>query len=80
MPDNLRFFLPDPGGQESYPIVTFSWLLLYENYAGAGRAATVMDFVNWGLGEGQRYSRELGFLPLPEEIAALSRTAVEGVR
>ena len=26
LPDNLRLFLPDPEGPESYPIVTLSWV------------------------------------------------------
>ncbi|PON18556.1 phosphate ABC transporter substrate-binding protein PstS [Candidatus Entotheonella serta] len=28
MPENLRVFFPDPAGADSYPIVTYSWLLL----------------------------------------------------
>ncbi len=32
MPDNLRVFEPDPDGEDSYPIVTYSWLLLYKTY------------------------------------------------
>jgi phosphate transport system substrate-binding protein len=27
MPENLRVFVPDPDGADSYPMVTFSWLL-----------------------------------------------------
>lgn len=80
MPENLRLFLPDPQGEDAYPIVTLSWLLLYPQYAGAGRAAAVKEFVNWALSEGQAYSHELGFLPLPEEIARLSRSAVASIR
>src|SRR5262245_52900962 len=33
IPDNLRLFIPDPEGEASYPIVTYSWLLLYDHYA-----------------------------------------------
>ena len=29
MPANLRMFFPDPPGEDSYPIVTYSWILLY---------------------------------------------------
>jgi phosphate transport system substrate-binding protein len=79
MPANLRLFLPDPKGEEAYPIVTLSWLLLYPRYEGAGRSAAVKDFVTWGLVEGQAYSRELGFLPLPEDVARLSRSAVASI-
>ena len=28
MPENLRAFAPDPDGEDSYQIVTYSWLLL----------------------------------------------------
>ena len=35
MPDNLRVFFPDPKGSDSYPIVTYSWLLLNTSYGDA---------------------------------------------
>jgi phosphate transport system substrate-binding protein len=79
MPDNLRLFLPDPEGDDSYPIVTFSWLLLYERYLDADKAAALKKFVTWGLTTGQRYSRELGYIPLPPEVASLSLAAVDRI-
>jgi phosphate transport system substrate-binding protein len=38
------------------------------------------QFVNFGLTEGQKYSRELGYVPLPEEIASRSRKALESIQ
>ena len=38
MPQNLRLFLPDPESEESYPIVTFSWLASRRS----GAATTMM--------------------------------------
>ncbi len=32
LPENLRAFVTDPEGEDSYPIVTYTWLLAYENY------------------------------------------------
>jgi phosphate transport system substrate-binding protein len=79
MPDNLRLFLPDPEGEASYPIVTFSWLLLYERYPDADKAAALKKFVAWALTTGQSYSRELGYIALPPEVASLSLAAVERI-
>jgi phosphate transport system substrate-binding protein len=79
MPENLRLFLPDPEGAESYPIVSFSWLLLHERYAEPGKAAALKKFVAWGLTEGQALSRELGYIPLPAEVASLSLAAVDRI-
>ena len=38
LPGNLRAFVPDPPGAGSYPIVTFSWILLYRRYDDPARA------------------------------------------
>ena len=80
MPENLRLFMPDPAGEDSYPIVTFSWLLLYDRYPDADKAAALKKFVAWGLTAGQRYSRDLGYIALPPEVASVSLAAVERIR
>jgi phosphate transport system substrate-binding protein len=79
MPENLRLFLPDPEGDESYPIVTFSWLLLYGSYPDADKAAAVKKFVAWGLTTGQSFSRDLGYIALPPEVASLSLAALDRI-
>jgi len=79
MPANLRVFLPDPDGEDAYPIVTYTWLLLYDHYADRDKASALRKFVAWGLTEGQTLSRELGYIPLPPEIATLSLAAVERI-
>jgi phosphate transport system substrate-binding protein len=79
MPENLRLFLPDPDGGESYPIVSFSWLLLYENYQDRQKSVALKDFIRWGLSRGQSYSPELGYVALPADVAELSRAALERV-
>ena len=79
MPSNLRLFLPDPEGEESYPIVTFSWLLLYDRYPDRERALALKRFLAWGLTAGQSYSRELGYIPLPAAVASLSLAALDRI-
>lgn len=76
MPSNLRLFLPDPEGEDAYPIVSFSWLLLYEQYQDREKAVALKKFVSWSLTEGQSYSRQLGYIPLPGEVASLSLAAL----
>ena len=78
-PGNLRMFVPDPDGEASYPIVTYSWLLLYGRYQDRDKVAALKKFVTWGLGEGQSYSRDLGYIPLPPEVVALSLSALDRI-
>jgi phosphate transport system substrate-binding protein len=79
MPANLRLFLPDPDGEDAYPIVSYTWLLLYNRYPDREKVAALRKFVTWGLTEGQAVSRELGYIPLPPEVTTLSLAAVEQI-
>jgi len=79
MPDNLRLFLPDPDGEESYSVVSFSWLLLYQRAQDQQKSAALKQFIRWGLSDGQSLSAELGYVPLPPGVAALSRAALDRI-
>ena len=80
MPENLRLYIPDPDGEESYPIVSLTWLLLYERYGDQQKSAALKRFVTWGLSLGQSYSPELGYITLPAEVARHSRAALEHIQ
>jgi phosphate transport system substrate-binding protein len=80
MPENLRIWPVDPAGAQDYPIVSFSWLLLYSKYDDAAKLAALKNFVNYGLTEGQTVSDELGYIPLPASVVAKAKAALESVR
>jgi len=80
MPASLRMFLPDPPGEDSYPIVTYTWMLLYGKYPEQSKGTLVKDFVKWGLSEGQHHSEALGFCNLPASIVGLAFRAVDEIR
>ena len=68
MPANLRVFLADPSGPDAYPIVTFSWILLYKNYSQPAKPEAIKDLFRWALTDGQKYASELGYISLPAAI------------
>ncbi len=80
IPGNVRLSVTDPAGDASYPIVTYSWLLLYSHYANEAKADAIRSFVGWGLRAGQDYSRGLGYIPLPETIAERADEALASIK
>lgn len=68
LPENLRLFMPNPEGKTSYPMITFSWLLLKKKYAESKIKDNVLDFVKWGVTRGQKYALDFGYTQLPKEI------------
>jgi phosphate transport system substrate-binding protein len=80
MPKNLRMFFPDPPGDNSYPIVTYSWLLLYGKYPYQEKAQALKDFVKWSVSDGQKFAEKLGFISLPPDISELAIKAVSEIQ
>ena len=80
MPANLRRFFPDPPGEDSYPIVTYSWILLYGSYPDQKKAKALKDFVKWGITDGQKYSESLGYISLPPHIRELGVKAIDDIQ
>jgi hypothetical protein len=77
MPENLRLFIPDPDGEDSYPIVTYSWLLLYKEYSDQQKLAALKQYVRWCLVDGQEFNESLGFMRLPPRVVSLATSAVD---
>jgi phosphate transport system substrate-binding protein len=80
VPDDLRVFVPDPPGADAYPIVTYTWLLLREQYDDPAVSAALKDALLWGLTEGQQVADEMGYLPLPDDMVARAKAKVSAIR
>jgi phosphate transport system substrate-binding protein len=68
-PRDLPIVITDADATEAYPIVSYSWLLLYDRYEDGRKASALKNAVTWGLKEGQSIAEELGYIPLPDNVA-----------
>lgn len=68
LPENLRAFVTDPEGEDSYPIVSYTWILAYGNYDDADKLDAFKNVINWSLTDGQAFAEELGYIPLPNNV------------
>jgi phosphate transport system substrate-binding protein len=79
LPEDLRAFVADPGGAEAWPMVTFSWVLVYGSYPDSRKASAVRDLFRWCLTSGQREAPELGYLALPPNVVQRALAALERI-
>lgn len=79
LPENLRAFIEDPEGADSYPIVSYTWLLVYKQYPDAAKAKAVEAMIEYGLTEGQKNSPELGYIPLPQNVIDKVAAAADAI-
>lgn len=64
--------LLDAPGADSYPIASFSYLLVYKemstNINNIEKAQALAQFVNWAITDGQQFASPLHYVPLPESV------------
>jgi phosphate transport system substrate-binding protein len=77
--DVLRAWPSDPEGSGVYPISTFTWLLLSKEYKDKAQWDALEQFIQFGLTEGQKFSEELGYVPLPTSIVDKDQAALKEV-
>jgi phosphate transport system substrate-binding protein len=79
MPADLMAWLPDPTGDDSYPVVTYTWLLCYKHYNDANKLKAFKCVIEYGLTEGQKCSEQLGYVPLPAPVVEKVKEALNNI-
>lgn len=76
---NLAVSVPDPAGKDAYPIVSLTYILLYEKYPEP-KGETLRKVLNWALKDGKAAATELGYIPLPDDIATQVATKLDTIK
>ena len=79
MPEDLVGWLPDPAGDEAYPIVTYTWMLAYKKYADPKKAQALKEVLAYCLTDGQKQSESLGYIPLPSVVVDKVKAALGNI-
>jgi phosphate transport system substrate-binding protein len=79
LPENLRAFISDPEGPDSYPIVSYTWIMAYKKYDDPNKVKAFKEVIAWALKDGQKVSEELGYVPLPANVVTKVETALNGI-
>jgi len=80
MPADFRVSITNAEGAGSYPISSFTWILLYENPTDKAAAKAMVDFMHWALSDGQKYCADLGYAPLPDSVVKLEEAALQKIK
>jgi phosphate transport system substrate-binding protein len=66
---DLRVSLVNAPGAQSYPIASFTWLLLAPDVLGAPKTGQLVDFLRWALLDAGDLTSSMGYVPLPTVAA-----------
>jgi len=80
MPADFRVSITNAPGKTAYPISSFTWLLFYENPKNKVMSKTMVEFMKWALGDGQKMAEPLGYAPLPAAVVTMELEALKKIK
>jgi phosphate transport system substrate-binding protein len=80
MPADYRISLVNQPGKDAYPIVGFTWLLVYEHSKDAAKGKKLVQFLNWELQHGQKMAAPLLYAPLPENVKKMVANTIKTIK
>jgi phosphate transport system substrate-binding protein len=80
MPDDFRVSITNAPGPTAYPVSSFTWLLVPEKIPDAAKRDAVKGFLRWMMTDGQKYTENLSYAPLPKAVVAKEMKAIAMVQ
>jgi phosphate transport system substrate-binding protein len=79
MPKDFRISITDASGKDSYPLSSFTYILVYQTM-DAQKGKKFVNFLNWALGDGQKFAEPLTYAPLPKALVSQVKQKIKEVK
>jgi phosphate transport system substrate-binding protein len=76
IPEDFRVSITNAPGATSYPISSFTWLLIPAQISDAGKRDAIKDFLKWMLVDGQKFNEGLFYAQLPKSVISKETKAI----
>ena len=79
MPADYRVSITNAAGADSYPISSFTWLLIPVQSQDPAKGKVLHDFLEWMLDHGESEAAGMTYAPLPEPVVARVRQTIKEI-
>jgi phosphate transport system substrate-binding protein len=76
MPEDFRVSITNAAGPTSYPISSFTWLLIPAQISDGAKRDAIKDFLKWMLVDGQKFNEGLSYAQLPKAVITKESKAI----
>jgi phosphate transport system substrate-binding protein len=80
IPADYRVSITNAPGADSYPISSFTWLLIPNPSSDPAKGKVLHDFLEWMLDHGEAEAASMTYAPLPKPVADRVRQTINAVK
>ena len=77
---DFRLSITNSSGASSYPISSFTYLLLRQDMSNSPKGAAFVSFLKWALKEGQVSAQSLDYAPLPSALVQKIEASIKTIK
>jgi phosphate transport system substrate-binding protein len=78
-PEDLRVSITDAPGATAYPISSYTYILIYKDQQDAVKGKALVDFLWWGIHDGEKFAKDLMYAPLPADIIKRAEAKINSI-
>jgi len=78
-PEDLRVSITNANGPSAYPISSYTYVLAYKDQTDGTKGKAVVEFLWWGLHDGESFAKDLQYAPLPAEIVKRAEAKINSI-
>ncbi len=78
-PDDLRVSITNSAGKGTYPLSSYTYILVYKEQKDEHKGRALVDFLWWGIHDGEGYAKDLDYAPLPKEIVQKAEAKINSI-
>jgi phosphate transport system substrate-binding protein len=75
----LRISITNAQGAQAYPISSYTYILVYKNQKDAAKGKALMDFLWWGIHDGEGFAKDLQYAPLPADVVKKAEAKINSI-
>lgn len=80
MPADFRASITNASGAASYPISSFTWLLIPSDIKDPAKKKAITDFLAWMMTTGQKDCEALSYAPLPKAVVSKEQKQIAMIK
>ena len=80
MPADFRVSITNAAGKDTYPIASFTYLLVPTQWQDQTKKTAMVNFLTWMLNNGEPMVTALNYAPLPKQVAEKERARIKEIR
>ena len=78
-PEDLRVSITNATGAQAYPIASYTYILVYKDQKDAAKGKALVDFLWWGIHDGENFAKDLQYAPLPDDIVKRAEAKINAI-